>query len=80
MSKRFKASADAANYVCILCNVEGGSSASTANAGLIKVSKADGNDVKRVALGSKEPKYELDDIENRLFYIKDDKTIVCYNF
>lgn len=46
----------------------------------MKIDKISGNDVKRVALGTKEPVYELDSIENRLFFIKDDKTIVCYDF
>jgi outer membrane protein assembly factor BamB len=80
MSKRFKASAQADNYVTILCNIEGGSSGSKANAGLVKIDKTTGKDLRRVALGTKEPTYELDGIENRLFFMKDDRTIVCYDF
>ncbi|MFH1862713.1 MAG: PQQ-binding-like beta-propeller repeat protein [bacterium] len=77
MSKRFKATAAGNNYVSVLCQVEGGSDSGP---GLIKVDKATGADVKCVVLGTKKPEYVLDDFENRLFFMKDDKTIECFNF
>ncbi|MBU0509108.1 PQQ-binding-like beta-propeller repeat protein [bacterium] len=79
MSRRFKASASAQNYHYVLTNVEGGSSGSRANAGIVKVDKTNGQDVRRVALGTKKPEYEVDPIDNQLYFIEDGKRIICYD-
>lgn len=77
MSKRFKASQNAQNYTYILTNVEAGDEKGP---GLVKVSKADGQTVNQIVLGTKEPEYELDEIENRLFFKAGKKEIECYQF
>ncbi len=77
MSARFKASSNAGKFVTVLTKVEAGKQSGP---GLVKVDKVEGKDVKSLVLGTKEPKYQYDDVENRLFFIKDDKTIECYAF
>jgi hypothetical protein len=78
MSKRLKASTESNNYVYILTNVEGGSSGSTKNAGLVKINKDTGACDARVPLGTKDPEYEVDEIENLLFFQSDGAEITCY--
>ena len=46
----------------------------------MKVDKNTGETEKRLVLGTKEPEYELDEIEGRLFFKSDKKEITCYNF
>lgn len=77
MSKRFKATEMGQGFVTVLTDVNVGTDKGK---GIVKVSKADGKDVKGVVLDTKEPKYEFDDVERRLFFLKDDKTIICYSF
>jgi outer membrane protein assembly factor BamB len=78
LSKRMQASTDAKNYLYILTNIEGGSSGSTANAGLVKVSKLDGGVKSRVALGTKKPEYTTDSIDGKIYFRSENNEITCY--
>jgi outer membrane protein assembly factor BamB len=77
MDKRFKALAHARNFVTMQAKVGSGKDVSP---GLVKIDKTTGRDIASIALGKKNPEFLLDGIENRLFYKKDDRTIVCYSF
>jgi outer membrane protein assembly factor BamB len=79
LSQRLKASAESDNNVYILTNIEGGSSGSTKNAGLVKVSKLSGSTERRVALGTKKPEYEVDEIDHRIFFMSESNEITCYD-
>lgn len=48
--------------------------------GLLKIDRTTGASVKCVVLNSKSPEFLMDALEERLFFKKDDKTIVCYSF
>ncbi|MBU0692636.1 PQQ-like beta-propeller repeat protein [bacterium] len=75
---RLSTSKSTLNYLFIATNVEGGKSSSTENAGLIKVSKETGQIVSRVTLGNKEPQFEMDALESRVFYQSNSAEITCY--
>lgn len=77
MSKRFKATSKANESVTVLTDVKADGDKGP---GLMKVSKETGKDVKCVLLKNKEPKYVTDEIEGRLFYLKDDNIIEAYSF
>lgn len=77
MSKRFKASKNAENYTYILTNVEADGDKGP---GLVKVNKDTGKTDNQIVLGTKEPEYEMDEIESRLFFKADKKEIECYQF
>lgn len=77
MSKRYKATKSGANYQFILTNVK---DEPNDGPGLVKASKNTGQAEKQIYLGTKEPEYELDEIESRLFFKATDKKIVCYSF
>jgi len=77
LSERFKATANAENYVYILTEVE---REGEKGPGLVKVNKNTGETESSIILGDKKPEYELDEIESRLFYKSDKKEITCYNF
>jgi len=76
MSKRFKASTNTAGHKYILTKVE---SDGEKGPGLVKVSKATGEVVGKIVLKDKKPMYEVDEFENKLFYVKDKKEIICYD-
>lgn len=77
MAKRFKALERAQNYVTVRTNLETGDES---GAGLVKVDKTNGKDVKKVVLLTKKPQYLMDGIEDRLFFKMNDNTIICYSF
>lgn len=77
MSKRFKASTTSADYLVMLTDVK---TESGDGPGLVKVNKSTGETEKKIVLGTKKPEYEVDNIENRLFFRDGDKKIVCYPF
>jgi outer membrane protein assembly factor BamB len=73
-NKRFTATSQSADFVYILSEV------AKKEYHLIKVSKTNGQTLDEVNLGKdKEPKYELDDIENVIYYEKGGK-IIAYKF
>jgi outer membrane protein assembly factor BamB len=75
---RLTTSKDSLNYIYISTNVEGGSSSSKEDAGVVKVNKETGNVESRVSLGEKEPKFEIDVLENRIFFQSGASEITCY--
>ena len=42
--------------------------------------KNTGEIAKQVVLGTKEPEYEMDEIEGRLFFLSEKNEITCYDF
>ncbi|MDK9700484.1 MAG: PQQ-like beta-propeller repeat protein [bacterium] len=77
MSKRFKATAGGSSSVTVLTDVK---TSSAKGPGLVKVDRKTGADVKCVVLGTKEPKYEFDDVDGMLFFLSDDKVIQGFKF
>ena len=78
LTRRFKASQNADAYVSMLT---GGLEADgQKGVGLVKVDKATGEAAARVVLGDKTPEYEMDPIDGRLFFMKNDTQIICYKF
>lgn len=77
MSKRFKASKDAANFTYILTDIKNDGEKGP---GIAKVNKISGEQEKGIILGTKEPVYEIDEIDGRIFYKSDKKQIQCFKF
>lgn len=75
---RLSTSKSTLNYLFIATNVEGGKSSSKENAGLVKISKETGLIVSRVTLGNKEPQFEIDALESRIFFKSADSEITCF--
>jgi len=75
---RLTTSKDSLNYRYIVTNVEGGNSTSTENAGVVKVNKETGKVESRISLGKKEPNFEIDVFENRIFFLSGASEITCY--
>jgi len=75
MSKRFKASTATHNYNYILTNVK---TDDAKGVGLVKVNKTTGETETQIVLGEKEPIYDVDEIEGRLFFAKNKREIICY--
>lgn len=61
---RFNALKQNADYAFVLNKADGG------GAELVKVRKADGEEVDRIAIEDNKPLYEVDDISNNLYYAK----------
>jgi outer membrane protein assembly factor BamB len=76
LSKRFKATANTDNYLYILTDIKGDEK----GPGLVKVNKNTGKLEKQLVLGTKEPEYEMDEVEARLFFRSGDREITCYDF
>ena len=75
MKARFKASAGGDNTYFMLCKLEDGSF------GLSAVSKLDGTKTGEISFSkNKQPRYEVDDISKKLFYIAERGKIVCYSY
>jgi hypothetical protein len=73
-NKRFTATSQSNEFVYVLSEV------AKKEYNLIKVSKATGETIDQIALGKdKEPKYELDYIENVIYYESGGK-IIAYQF
>ena len=45
----------------------------------MKVSKTPGEVVGQIVLKDKKPMYEVDELESKVFYVKDKKEIICYD-
>lgn len=77
LSKRFTATANMDNYMYMLTDIK---TEGEKGPGLVKVNKNTGETDSHIILGTKEPEYELDEIEARLFFKSDKKEITCYGF
>ncbi|MFQ5627940.1 MAG: PQQ-binding-like beta-propeller repeat protein [bacterium] len=75
--KRFKSSKNRETYTYMLTRIE---TDTAKGLGLVKVNKINGKTEGQLILGTKNPVYELDEYENRLFFKAGDKEIVCYSF
>lgn len=75
LGKRFRATTQAQDHAYILTTVTGDGKKGP---GLVKVDKATGKAVVELRLGDKSPEYVTDPVENRVFFLKDDKTIEGY--
>jgi len=78
ISKRFKASRQASEYMSMLTNF--GTNNSKDNVGIIKVSKRDGKPGTKVILGDKDPDYKLDELAQMVYYKSDDHVLLGYQF
>lgn len=65
---RAKASKSAENSYFILTKLEDG-------VGLVRVSLDDGSELARIPLGTREPDYQIDEYDGRLFLLRDAKTL-----
>lgn len=67
ISRRFKASQQADDFIAMLTNLDGGNAKD--NVGIVCVSKIDGKEGKKIIFADKSPDYKLDQID-RLVYFK----------
>lgn len=74
-SKRFSATKQVREWAYVLTNLKEGKESGP---GLLAISLATGEPGKQVIFKDKEPEYEVDDIEGRLFYFNDKKQVVSY--
>ncbi len=77
ISKRFTASKDAANFTYILTEIK---NEDEKGPGIVKVNKITGEKEKGIVLGEKEPVYEIDEIDGKIFFKSDKKQIQCFKF
>ncbi|MCP4706369.1 MAG: PQQ-like beta-propeller repeat protein [candidate division Zixibacteria bacterium] len=77
LSKRFTATKSTADYSYILTKVETGDDKGS---GIVKVNTLTGDTDGSIVLDDKKPVYEVDNIESKLFYVKDKKQILCFKF
>ncbi len=77
LSKRFKATANSERYTYILTDIKADGEKGP---GLVKVDKQTGKTESHIILGTKEPVYEVDAIDAKLYFVDDKKTIVAYAF
>ena len=77
MSRRFKASQGANNYVVMLTKVK---TADDNGIGLVRVNKDSGKIESKVVLDDKKPDYIADDVENMVFYKSGNKALTGYKF
>ncbi len=74
-SKRFSASRQMREWAYVLTNLKEGKESGP---GLLAINLATGEPGKQVVLDDKEPEYEVDEVEGRLFYFNDKKQVVSY--
>ncbi|RZM30206.1 MAG: hypothetical protein EOO88_01760 [Pedobacter sp.] len=77
MSRRFKASQGANNYIVMLTKVK---TADDNGIGLVRVNKDSGKIESKVVLDDKKPDYIADDVENMVFYKSGNKALTGYKF
>ncbi len=77
LSKRFTATKSTTDYSYVLTKVETGEDKGN---GIVKVNTLTGATDGSIILNDKKPVYEVDNIESKLFYVKDKKQILCYKF
>ncbi len=74
-TQRFKATTQAQEYMLIM------TTETKKDSKLIQVSKADGKVMTTIPLGKdKQPVYDVDMVEGKLYYMKDASTMECYKF
>ncbi|MFQ5605448.1 MAG: PQQ-binding-like beta-propeller repeat protein [bacterium] len=74
---RFKETKNRETYMYILARIK---TENEKGAGLIKVNKFTGETEDQIILGTKEPVYEVDKIESRVFFKSGKQEIACYKF
>lgn len=74
---RFRATRNLETYTYILTHIK---AEGAKGRGLVKVNKINGKTEAQIVLGTKNPLYEIDEIESRLFFKSGKKEIVCYKF
>lgn len=74
--KRYEASKHARDNVYVLTSVTEGKDTGV---GLMAISLATGEPGAQVLLGDKEPEYEVDQLEGRLYYFNNDKQVQVYS-
>jgi outer membrane protein assembly factor BamB len=77
LSRRFKASKSGGGFQVILTSTE---SDGRKGVGLVKLEKTTGRKMADVVLGDKTPVYQMDPIDNRLFFQRGDRQIDCFAF
>lgn len=79
ISRRFKATREANNYMAILTNF--GNSNMAKDAGVMMVNKNDGTDIRRILFGEKkDPDYKLDELGRTVYYKADGNEIRGFAF
>jgi hypothetical protein len=74
--KRYEASQHAREYAYVLTTVTEGKQSGV---GLMALSLATGEPGAQVLLDDKEPEYEVDQLEGRLYYFNDRKQVLVYS-
>lgn len=79
ISRRFKATKEANNYISILTNF--GNSNNAKDAGIMMVSKTTGKEIRRMLFGDKkDPDYKLDELGKVVYYKADGNELQGFNF
>ena len=79
ISRRFKATREANNYMAILTNF--GKSNNAKDAGVMMVDKTTGKEIRRMVFGDKkDPDYKLDELGKVVYYRADGNEIQGFNF
>jgi outer membrane protein assembly factor BamB len=79
ISRRFKATKEANNYIAILTNF--GNSNNAKDAGIMMINKTTGKEIRRMMFGEKkEPNYKLDELGKVVYYRADGNEIQGFNF
>ncbi len=79
ISKRFKATREANNYMTMLTNF--GSSNQAKDAGIMMIDKTTGKEVKKMIFGDKkDPDYKLDELGKVVYYKSDGNEIQGFGF
>jgi len=75
--RRFKDTKNLETYTYILTEIE---TEKEKGVGLVKVNKTSGETEGQIVLGTKQPVYDVDEIEARLFFRSSEKEVVCLEF
>lgn len=79
ISRRFKATKEANNYISILTNF--GNSNNAKDAGIMMVNKTTGKEIRRMLFGDKkDPDYKLDELGKVVYYKADGNELQGFNF
>ena len=79
ISRRFKATKEANNYMAILTNF--GNSNQAKDAGVMMIDKTNGKEIKKIVLGDKkDPDYKLDELGKMIYYKADGNELQGFTF
>ena len=78
ISKRFKASKQADDFISMLTNLDGGNAKD--NVGIVCVSKIDGKEGKKIVFADKNPDYKLDQIDRVVYFKNGDNEMQGFKF